>query len=188
MRIIAGSAGGVPLKVPKLVTRPTSDRVREAVFSILGTRVAGACVLDLFAGSGALGIEALSRGAAAATFVDSSRSACETVRANLAKAKLAGASKVICADVFRSLDRLPPADLIFADPPYARGGGGGVGRDLAAELLGRAEPLGRLLRPGGRIVVETAAGATHGGAHPWEPLDHRTYGSTAIWIFGLPVS
>ncbi len=185
MRIIAGSAGGIPLKVPKLVTRPTADRVREALFSILGPAISGASVVDLFAGSGALGIEALSRGARQATFVDANRAACQTIADNLAKSRLDPAAKVVCADVFRALDRLPPADFVFADPPYAKSRDD---RSFSAELLGREGALRRLLRPGGRIVMETERGAGHGGGHPWETIDHRTYGSTEIWIFGHPAT
>ena len=88
MRIISGSAGGIRLQVPKVVARPTSDRVREALFSILGEAVQDAVVLDLFAGSGALGLEALSRGARRAVFVERDRGANKVIEANLDKAKL----------------------------------------------------------------------------------------------------
>src|SRR6187551_1612882 len=90
MRIITGSAGGIPIAVPKTVLRPTSDRVREAVFSILGARVEGAAVLDLFAGSGSYGLECLSRGARRVVFVESDRSSVAVISQNLAKARLTG--------------------------------------------------------------------------------------------------
>ena len=90
MRIIAGSAGGIPLKTPGVLTRPTADRVRESLFASLGTLLSGAKVLDLYAGSGSLGIEALSRGAVSALFVEQERKACEVIQANLDKARLEG--------------------------------------------------------------------------------------------------
>ena len=102
MRIIAGSAGSVPLQVPRTLTRPTTDRVRESVFAALGDLVAGARVLDLFAGSGSLGLEALSRGAASCDFVESHGPACEAISKNLAKARLAG-GKVLRRDVLAYL-------------------------------------------------------------------------------------
>ncbi|RYD36029.1 MAG: 16S rRNA (guanine(966)-N(2))-methyltransferase RsmD, partial [Verrucomicrobiaceae bacterium] len=90
MRIISGSAGGIPIQVPKTLLRPTADRVREAVFSMLGEEVEGAAVLDLFAGSGSYGLECLSRGARSCVFVESDRSAGPVIAANLKKAGLSG--------------------------------------------------------------------------------------------------
>src|SRR3954453_13668244 len=121
MRVIAGSYGGRTLKAPAGDgTRPTSDRVREALFSILGDRVAGARVLDLFAGSGALGIEALSRGAASATFVDDAPAALRVLRANLEA--LGEDAEVVRADAVRWLraasGRAHQYDLVLLDPPY----------------------------------------------------------------------
>lgn len=122
MRVVAGIAKGRRLQAPAgRATRPTSDRVREAIFSSLGTldAVADARVLDLFAGSGALGIEALSRGAAAATFVDDAAAAIAAIRANLAATQLDGGT-VVRRDVLRFLaDDTPTADLVLVDPPYA---------------------------------------------------------------------
>ena len=120
MRIISGSAGGIRLQSPTHDLRPTMDRVREAVFSSLGDRVPGAVVLDLFAGSGAFGIEALSRGARSADLVDSHRAAVSAIRGNLTRAKVHG--QVHQADVFRFLERATALyDLVFADPPYVKG-------------------------------------------------------------------
>src|SRR5881392_796168 len=121
MRVIAGEYGGRRLQTPAgLDTRPTSDRVREALFSILGERVADARVLDLFAGSGALGLEALSRGAAEATFVDSAPAAIRALRENLAA--LAAEAELRREDALRFLDGAARArrhyDLVFLDPPY----------------------------------------------------------------------
>src|SRR5216110_2538089 len=102
MRVIAGSAGGIRLEAPKTGIRPTMDRVKAAIFSSLGDRVPRARVLDLFAGTGALGIEALSRGAASATFVENDRRAVESIRRNLAQTRLDG--RIHELDVFHFLD------------------------------------------------------------------------------------
>ncbi len=126
MRVIAGGLGGRRLRAPRgLATRPTSDRVREALFSALG-HVTSARVLDLYAGTGALGIEALSRGAAHATFVESARPALAALRENLAALGLAGAARVVAQPVAGAASRIGgggwlagPFDLVFADPPYA---------------------------------------------------------------------
>jgi len=119
VRVIAGSAKGTRLAPVPAGTRPLSDRAREGLFSSLGDRVPGARVLDLFAGTGAIGIEALSRGAAKATFVDSGPGAVATVRANLHRTKLEGQATVVRAD-WRSFLKRPAQrfDLAFLDPPY----------------------------------------------------------------------
>ncbi len=173
MRVIAGAYKGRTLKVPPgRDTRPTSDRVREALFSILGD-VSGMRVLDLFAGSGALGIEALSRGAAEAVFVDSSRRAAEAIAANL-RAVGDPPSKIRAESALAFLGRAPRGetyDLVFADPPYS-----------SATRLG--EQLSALL-PG--IVHESSLTVTESDKRT--PLrldlplvDERTYGDTRIAI------
>ena len=171
MRVIAGRYGGRRLRAPAgATTRPTADRVREALFSILGARVEGAAVLDLFAGSGALGLEALSRGAERAVFVESDRAACRAINANLDKLKLT--ATVLCQDVARALvQERGSYDLVLADPPY----------DYAA--LDRLAPgLARILAPDGLVVVQTAA-----RDEPQLPgLDVRTsrrYGSARLTLF-----
>ena len=119
MRIISGTAGGIPLEVPKSVTRPTQDRVRQAVFSMIGELVPEASVLDLFAGSGALGLEALSRGAQSVLFVEADRRAADVIARNIETVGLPGAT-VRRASV-ASLMKTPPdapMDLVLADPPY----------------------------------------------------------------------
>src|ERR1700704_2684176 len=121
MRVIAGSAGGIRLAVPKRGVRPTMDRVKGAIFSSLGDQVIGARVLDLFAGSGALGIEALSRGAASALFIDEDRQSIAAIETNLAKAKLVGKTRQ--QDVFEFLKRTcgdNKIEIVFADPPYEK--------------------------------------------------------------------
>jgi 16S rRNA (guanine966-N2)-methyltransferase len=121
MRVIAGSARGTPLRAPKdRSTRPITDRVKETLFAILGDRVPGARVLDLYAGSGAIGIEALSRGAASADFVERGREAITVIRSNLERTGLGGDARVHAADVHRFLDASGDAtwDLVVLDPPY----------------------------------------------------------------------
>jgi 16S rRNA (guanine966-N2)-methyltransferase len=120
MRVIAGSAGGTPLVAPPRGTRPVSDRAREGLFSSLGDAVADATCLDLFAGSGALGIEALSRGARICTFVDKARPAAVAIARNLAHTHLDDRGAVVTRDVAVWLEQLGkrPADLVFVDAPY----------------------------------------------------------------------
>ncbi len=124
MRIITGTARGARLKAPRgLSTRPTADRVRESLFSILGSRVQGRRVLDLFAGTGSLGLEALSRGAAQAVFVD--RATAGVLRDNASHTHLEDKARILGSDVFPAMERLAGAgerfDLVFCDPPYRRG-------------------------------------------------------------------
>ena len=123
MRVITGSARGTRLTAPEgIETRPTSDMTKEAVFSILQFELEGAYVLDLFAGSGQMGIEALSRGAASCTFVDISRQAQEAIRRNLAAAKLTGSVKVAAMEAEAYLASCREAfDIAFLDPPYDQG-------------------------------------------------------------------
>ena len=125
MRVITGSARGHPLKVPRsAATRPTPARAKEAMFSSLGDAVIGARVLDLFAGSGAFGIEALSRGSAEAVFVEADRQACLTIEANLQSTRLAQKAVVMGMDAAHALESMARAgsafDIIFADPPYLK--------------------------------------------------------------------
>ncbi len=140
MRVIAGTHRGARIAAPKgLATRPTGDRVREAAFNLIGP-VDGARVLDLFAGSGAMGIEALSRGAEAVTFVESDRSACRTIAENLERLRLTGA-RVTCGDALWELRRESRTyDLVLVDPPYE------VWAELEPKL---AEHLPKVLAPDG---------------------------------------
>jgi 16S rRNA (guanine966-N2)-methyltransferase len=119
VRVISGSARGVPLSaVPGSGTRPISDRVKEALFDTLQDRIAGARVLDLFAGTGSVGIEALSRGADQVVFVENAAKALQTIRANLERTRLQAGARVVRADVFRFLLETPePFDLIYIAPP-----------------------------------------------------------------------
>ena len=174
MRVVAGAYGGRRLVAPPGdATRPTSDRVREALFSVLGESVHGARVLDLFAGSGALGIEALSRGAAAAVFVDRAQPAISAIRANLEALGIdADVRRMQARTALRTAtDRGEAYDLVFLDPPYRRAAE--LGRELS-------EALPAVLAPGARVVSESDRR---------EPLalelpltDERRYGDTVIRI------
>ena len=121
MRVITGKARGVQLKTPDgILTRPTTDRVKEALFSIINFDLSGAKVLDLFGGTGQLGIEALSRGAASAVFVDAREDSCKLIRENLKRTKLEKDAKVIRSDYLDYLNRCREQyNIIFLDPPYA---------------------------------------------------------------------
>lgn len=150
MRIIAGEWRGRPIEAPpSLKTRPTADRVRETLFSMAGSRLGsfeGLKVADLFAGSGALGFEALSRGAATATFVEADKGAVEAIQRNAEKLGASGRARLIAASALH-LPRSEPFDLIFADPPYAEGSGSAV--VLSVEMAG-------WLASGGWLIIETS--------------------------------
>jgi 16S rRNA (guanine966-N2)-methyltransferase len=175
MRVIAGEFRGRRLTAPPgAATRPTSDRVREALFSILAARVPGARVLDLFAGSGALAIEALSRGAASATLVDDAPAAIRAIRANLDAVK--ADADVRRGDALRFLGGASAAaaqyDLIFLDPPYR----------LADRLGGPlSEALPAVLAPGAAAVAESDRRAPLALDLPLH--DERRYGDTLIRIY-----
>lgn len=178
MRVVGGTAGGIPLQVPKIDLRPTMDLVKNAIFSSLAELVPGARVLDLFAGTGGLGIEALSRGAASCQFIESDRRACDVIRRNLEKTRL-GHGEVSCADTMRWLERsAPPAafDLILADPPYAKKPGE---RDFGAELLA-LDGLRRTLAPDGILVLEHLPDGPLPLGTAWECTRDKRYGSTAV--------
>lgn len=173
MRIIAGIAKGMILAVPRGDgTRPTSDRVREAIFSSLGERVIGADVLDLYAGTGALGLEAASRGARSVVLVERSRPALEAIAKNVAVFEKQRGEKatveVVRGEVFRELRRLDRSfNLIFADPPY----------DVAPEPLLAAMEV---LAPGGLVVLETSRrGELHLG-ELWQCERSALYGDTRV--------
>jgi 16S rRNA (guanine(966)-N(2))-methyltransferase RsmD len=177
MRIIAGSHKGARIFAPKgLDTRPTGDRVREAAFNLLGPGAAeGATVLDLFAGSGAMGLEALSRGAERATFVESDRDACRTINRNLDKLGLENAI-VLCQDALTALRNDARTgtryDLVLVDPPYRRFS------SLQNALI---ELLPEVLAPQGTLIVETAA--TEEPELPLQKRTSRRYGSARLTLF-----
>ena len=184
MRIIAGIAGRLTIKVPSAVARPTTDFVRQAIFSILGERVTNARVLDLFAGSGALGLEALSRGAAACVFVDEHRQAAQVITENLTKSRLTG-GRVVRADVSAFLRRdAATYELIFADPPYVKHPGD---HDAIAALLG-GETLRPRLAADGWFIAEVGAHQASAVAAGWSLVERREYGSTAILLYAPGIS
>lgn len=182
MRIIAGQAGRVAIRVPKGETRPTTDFVRQAVFSRLGAVLEGARVLDLFAGSGALGLEALSRGASECVFVDEGRASEQAIRANLSKAQLDG-GRVVRADVHAWVRReVTSFDLVFLDPPYCQSR---LDRDHLGEVFG-VEGFADRVAPGGLMVVEQSAREAVREAPGFKLLDRREYGSSAILLYARP--
>lgn len=179
MRIIAGSAGRMAIKVPHDVARPTTDFVRQAMFSILGERIIDARMADLFAGSGALGLEALSRGASSCVFVDESHQAAKIIRQNLETTRLSG-GRVMQSEVLSFLKKDQQCyDLIFADPPYAK-------HPLDTEHIGKLLSSGLLLprlEKDGLFYAEVAK-ATATPEHPdWTLIDRRHYGSSAILLY-----
>ena len=176
MRVVAGSVRGRRIAAPPGTdTRPTTDRVREAMFNALGSlgAVDGAVVADLFAGSGALGIEALSRGAASAHFVESDRRAVAVIEENLATLGLDDRGVVLRRPVEGALDDLPaPLDLVLADPPYSF--------EEWAALLGEVAPR---LADDGLVVIES--GRAIDLPPGWERVRERTYGGTVV-LFARP--
>lgn len=182
MRVVAGKWRGRTIRAPRgLSVRPTTDRVREAVFAILGDDVEGSVVLDLFAGTGAMAIESLSRGAAAAVLVESSPPALAALRGNLAALAVEGA---VCLplDYREAVRRLSAKGraftLVFLDPPYGKGL---VGR--SASLISRAG----ILAPGAVVVAERAArdpADTLPG--DWRERSDRRYGDTRITLYDIP--
>ena len=182
MRVVAGKWGGRTLRAPRGTSvRPTTDRVREAVFAILGDDVEGSVVLDLFAGTGAMAIEALSRGATAAVLVESSPPALDALRANLAALE---AESAVCLplDYREAVRRLSAKgrtfNLVFLDPPYGKGL---VGR--SAGLLSRAG----IFAPGAVVVAERASrDPVETLPAEWRERVERRYGDTLITLYDIP--
>jgi 16S rRNA (guanine966-N2)-methyltransferase len=180
LRVIAGRFGGRRLKTPRgEAVRPTADRVKEALFSMLGN-LHGARVLDLFAGTGSLGIECLSRGAVGAVFVEAAPPALEILRENLRVLGLAEReATVVAARVERALPKLitlGPHDLVLADAPYAEVKSAARAADQLAD--------GGAISDGARLVIEHAAKDAP-GCERWQLVDRRAYGTTALSIFEL---
>lgn len=177
MRVITGKARGVTLKTPNgMETRPTSDRVKEALFSIIQFDIPGARVLDLFGGSGQLGIEALSRGAKSAVFVDASENACSLIRENLKRAKLSNDAKVVRSDYMRYLQTCRETfEIVLLDPPYAE-----VFLENALKCLSEID----ILQSGAIIVAERPVGKEL----PWDfpgftrSKDYK-YGNTLLTLY-----
>jgi 16S rRNA (guanine966-N2)-methyltransferase len=188
LRIISGSARGRKLLAPGRrfgdLIRPTSDRAREAIFNILATKVEGARVLDLFAGTGALGLEALSRGAVSAVFVDSQRSVAELIGKNIALCGFSDRATVLNKDLTRGLAFLAAMnpsiefDLIFLDPPY--------GSTLALQGL-ESLAAGSFLAAKAIVVLEDTAEAQYPElVGPLACFDQRRYGEAGFWLYQQP--
>ena len=177
MRVITGKARGVQLKTPDgMLTRPTTDRVKEALFSIIHFEIPGAKVLDLFGGTGQLGIEALSRGAQHAVFVDAQESACKIIRENLKRTKLEKEGRVVRGDYLQYLNRCAEKfDIILLDPPYAE-----VFLENALKRITEID----ILETNGIIVTERPLGKDL----PWEfegfsrSKDYK-YGNTLLTLY-----
>lgn len=179
VRIIAGKAGRLAIKVPGSVARPTTDFVRQAIYSILGEKVGNARVLDLFAGSGAIGLEALSRGAASCVFVDEHRQSVKVVGENLSRSGLEGA-RVVKSEALAFLRSDKSVyDLIFADPPYVKHYGD---QDHVRELLDKGGLQSRLA-PDGWFIVEVSSAYRPPESPGWQLSDRRVYGSSAILLY-----
>ncbi len=174
MRVIAGIAKGRRLSGPGAATRPLTDRAKEALFSALGSRVGGARMLDLYAGAGSVGLEALSRGAAGATFVERDRAALAALRANVDAIGLGG--DIAAGDVARFLDGATAIwDLVFVDPPW--------GQSLASVETVLAA-VDRLLSAGATVVVHRRAGEPAPAAPDgWSEPVRRKSGDTVLWCY-----
>ena len=190
MRVTGGEFGGIVLKTPKTGDlRPTQDRVREALFSILAPEMPGADFLDLFAGSGAVGIEALSRGAVSTTFVERDRRhlavLAENIAATVGRQGRAQSAKTVAADAYCWIAAYsgPGFSIAFADPPYALGEERGYAQVLAT-LAKRG-----VVRPGGLFIAEMTAVQRPEETPGWELLRDRTYGKTrlGVWRRGQPL-
>jgi 16S rRNA (guanine966-N2)-methyltransferase len=180
MRIIAGEHRGRQLVAPGgHLTRPTADKTRQALFNVLehvdwAPDLKGARVIDLFAGSGALGLEALSRGASSALLIDNDSEAIVAITRNLTTLRLDGTGKILKADVRRlGASREPPFDLAFLDPPYAK--------DLCEPALA-ALADGGWLSPGALAVVERGASEPAPVAPGYEQIDSRIWGAAKVWF------
>ena len=184
MRVAGGEFGGRTLKTPKTdALRPTQDRVREALFSMLAPEMQGADFLDLFAGSGSVGIEALSRGAASATFVERDRRHLAVIAENLAatvgRQGRSAAARTVAADAYSWISAYsgPGFSIAFADPPYALGEERGYAQVLAT-LASRG-----VVRSGGLFIAEMTAVQRPEETPGWELLRDRKYGKTRLCVW-----
>lgn len=177
MRIISGKARGSKLfTTPGLETRPTTDRVKESLFNLLQYDFYNKSVLDLFAGSGALGLEAVSRGAISLTLVDQSKECIEIIKKNIEKTHAEAESNVVQGDCLSAIKRLPTEslDLVFMDPPYLKG---------HVEPILRALVSTNVLKPNAFVVIEHEKSDLWEMPEGLELLKSRTYGITSITIY-----
>ena len=178
MRIIAGTAKGRRIAAPPSGTRPMTGRARESLFSILGDRIEGADVLDLYAGSGSLGLEALSRGAASATFVERSRKASRIIAENIAAVGLGGT--VVTASAATAIERTDARfDVIFIDPPY---------RDADGEVAALVGALERVLADRGLVVVHRQSSSRISVPEFLTCTDERRYGDAVVTMMERPAT
>jgi 16S rRNA (guanine(966)-N(2))-methyltransferase RsmD len=177
MRVIAGSARGLRLTAPPgQDIRPTLDRVRESLFNILMPRIEGARFLDLFAGTGANGIEALSRGAQHAVFVEKDRQALVAIRNNLLQTRLAKAGEILVLDLPRQMERINGSfDIVFADPPYAF--------DAYSELLEGIANHGLIAEKGLLVIEHARRAALHAVYGALERIRETRYGDTRLSFY-----
>lgn len=179
MRVITGSAKGRQLKSPGSATRPITDRVKTSLFNILGTSVMDANVLDLFAGAGSVGIEALSRGARLATFVEVDREALETIRENLRITRLADRAEIVRLDVFKFIaqqaNRAEKYDLIYVAPPQYKG--------LWSKTLEALDTAGLFSEDGTVIAQIHPKEFRELALNSLELTDQRKYGSTLLCFY-----
>ncbi|HLX94809.1 MAG TPA: RsmD family RNA methyltransferase [Verrucomicrobiae bacterium] len=189
MRITGGNAARRILKVPKgFDVRPTPDLVKQAVFNSLGARVVGARVLELFAGTGALSLDCLSRGAVSALCLEKSHRHAEFIRANARSANFDAALEVRIQDVFPAVHQLAEGgrqfDLILADPPYGEKNVGHRSTSVAQQLLDDAN-LPKLLAPGGRFILGHARRDTLSLARPWHEVKALKHGDSVMRFLEL---
>lgn len=180
VRLTGGTARGARLfSLPGRDVRPALARMRVSLFEILRPRLPGARVVDLFAGTGALGMEALSRGAARAVFLDTDRRCVEVIRKNLVKLRFAERAEVLHADAFRAAPALGPADVVFVDPPYD------YYSDRAEDMRKLVETLlaSVVAAPEGRVVVEHRRNEGPGEVGGGRVVDERSYGGTAVTFY-----
>lgn len=187
MRVTGGEFGGRKIRVPKTLVRPTQDRVREALFSSLGERLSNARVLDLFAGSGALGLDAYSRGARSVTWIEEDAQVFRVLRDNVSEICGDGPNlRCVQRDVYRFLKQdlgERNLDLVFADPPYEAAGG-----DPPVEKLLQLLGSGSSLKPTGCFVMEQARNQVVPEPEGWSLARNKTYGKTRLlmYIRGFP--
>jgi 16S rRNA (guanine966-N2)-methyltransferase len=179
LRVISGTAGGLHLKSPKRhALRPTQDRIRQVIFSSLAERIPGARVLDLYAGTGSFGIEALSRGAASATFVEKEKEAAQCIRDNLLHCHVTGDVQSQEVETYLKTPPAQPFDLIFADPPYEKSRGVLDGDPLL-------ERLPAFMARDGLFVWEHYADRSLERPGIWEIVRQRSYGETGLTFLSI---
>ena len=181
MRVISGTARGLKLKAPEgMNTRPTTDRIKESLFNIIAADLYDICFLDLFGGSGSIGIEALSRGAKKAYFADSSRQSISVIKENIKKARFEDRAVVLSCDHSRALEQIKRTgdvfDIIFLDPPYGKG--------LVEDALKKIVSLG-LIKEEGYIIAEQAADEEPLLIDGLEILRIKDYKTTKMTFLGL---